>query len=379
MITDEETCLNSRDGRTATTWKGKKIHGQPCVWCGGKSCTQRSATLCEPYDWIVKDESFDMDVAVSNYEVASCPDLLHTKLSSLFCFALMLPFGYEPTLLRAQLEKGVGIFDCDEFVVFSNVTSVLSHRGVKKVLTMPIPGDLSVVYGGKWGTALNTGIFIRVWNAVSLLGRYQFHDWTVKVDPDAVFFPNRLRELLLRSPMNSIPDSANHSMRASCGNCKLKHHANMTCTSRVQSLQRRGSSCKVALAKAALPPPRDCGCNCGDLACNVSARSMYLNNCKFGLHGPIEVISREAVATYIANLHSCRDIQEQPFGEDKYLRRCLESLGVRRVDEFSLLNEIACGQQPVDCMTASVAFHPFKNMAQYFDCWTKAKQDGQWP
>lgn len=106
---------------------------------------------------------------------------------------------------------------------------------------------------------------------------------------------------------------------------------------------------------------------------------MYLNNCKFGLHGPIEVISREAVATYIANLHSCEDIMEQPFGEDKYLRRCLERLGVRKVDQFSLLNEIACGQHPVDCMTASVAFHPFKDMVQYFDCWKKAKQYGQWP
>merc|ERR1712232_665726 len=40
---------------------------------------------------------------------------------SLYCFALMLPFGHEPELIRAQLTHRVGIFDCDEFAVFSNV------------------------------------------------------------------------------------------------------------------------------------------------------------------------------------------------------------------------------------------------------------------
>merc|ERR1711933_701965 len=150
----------------------------------------------------------------------------------------------------------------------------------------------------------------------------------------------------------------------------------MTCTSRIQALQRQGRSCKAALAKVAASPPKDCGCNCGHLACNVSSSSMYLNNCKFGLHGPIEVISREAVATYIANLESCEDIRKQPFGEDKYLRRCLNKLGVRRVDKFNLLNELACGQQPVDCTSASVAFHPFKKMSEYFECWKQAMHDG---
>merc|ERR1712050_792410 len=98
-------------------------------------------------------------------------------------------------------------------------TLVLSEWGYKKVLTLPIPGNLSVKYGGKWNTALNTDIFIGVWNAVSLLGRYQYHDWTVKVDPDAVFFPERLRELLLRKPMSELPSNGHESMRFECGNC----------------------------------------------------------------------------------------------------------------------------------------------------------------
>jgi hypothetical protein len=384
MVRDKDTCLRSRDGRTSITMGGSNIHGQPCVWCGGQSCTKNGGTVCEPYNWIVKDPGFDLDKARSSFEVASCPELEDTKVPSLFCFALMLPLGYEPTLLKAQLERGVGIFECDEFVVFSNETFVLSKWGSEeKVLTMPIPGSLAVKYGGKWDTALNTDIFIRVWNAVSLLGRYEFHDWTVKVDPDAVFFPNRLRELLLHSPMNSVMEigggSLRHSMRASCGNCRLKNFENVTCASRIQSLQQLGESCEVARTKAAVEPPADCGCTCGDLACNVSVSAMYLNNCKFGLHGPIEVISREAVATFLASIHRCEYIRREPFGEDKYLRRCLDLLGVRKVNTFSLLSEIACGQQPVVCSAPNVAFHPFKDEGAYFNCWHEAQLHGQWP
>lgn len=313
------------------------------------------------------------------FETASCPEMKQKILPSLFCFSLMLPFGYEPGLLRSQLQKGVGIFECDEFVVFSNSTVVLSEWGTQRVLTLPIPGDLSVKYGGKWNTALNTDIFISVWNAVSLLGRYQYHDWSVKVDPDAVFFPDRLREMLLRKPMSGIPSNRLDTMHAECGLCKLDKADDESCMHHIQSLQANGKSCTEALELAAQEPPKSCGCNCGRLACNVSATAMYLNNCRYGLHGPIEVLSREAVATYIANLNSCESIRREPFGEDKYLRRCLDKLGVQKVDEFTLLEEQNCGQLPVVCTDPAVTFHPFKGEKGYFDCWSRAKSLGEWP
>mmetsp|Transcript_219 Transcript_219/g.437 ORF Transcript_219/g.437 Transcript_219/m.437 type:complete len:705 (-) Transcript_219:166-2280(-) len=382
MIKDRDECVKSRDGRTALTWEGRKIHGQPCVWCGGKTCNPAGPSVCEPYDWVVKGSSFNASLARRSYEVAACPEMKGQHIPTLFCFSLMLPHGYEPGLLRAQLEKGVGIFNCEEFVVFSNRTVLLSHEGEKKVMTLPVPGDLelSVKYGGKWSTALNTDIFIRVWNAISLLGRYQYHDWTVKVDPDTVFFPSRLKELLMHQPMRLAPGlPGNHSLRVGCGHCKLPNRTNLTCAAHIQAMQQKGKTCPDALVAAAKSPPHDCGCDCGDLACNVSSTAMYLNNCKWGLHGPIEVISREAVATYMANIDSCEHIRELPFGEDKYLRLCLESLGVRRVDQFSILREEACGEVPAPCTAPNVAFHPFKNVQGYFDCWSHAKSLGQWP
>jgi len=378
MIKDKGTCLSSRDGRSTLELFGRKIHGQPCVWCGGSRCAWDGASLCEPYDWVVKDDSFNASLAQAKYSTASCPEA--AARATLFCFALMLPFGYEPKLVREQLRQGAGIFACDEYAVFSNETLELSAPGAaEQVLSLPIAGNLEVRLGGKWHTALNTGIFIRVWNAVSLVGRYQLHSWTVKADPDTVFFPQRLRDVLGRQPISRLPLAGSHRMRAACGLCRRPGSPRESCAAHVQRLQRQGRSCQEALAQAAVAPPGGCGCDCGDLACNVSRNGVYLNNCPAGLHGPIEVASREAVATYVANMQRCEALAQQPFGEDMYIRRCWALLGVRRVDEFGLLDEIACGTVPVDCTAPAVAFHPFKDEGGYSQCWRAAERHGRWP
>merc|ERR1712217_700930 len=93
-----------------------------------------------------------------------------------------------------------------------------------------------------------------------------------------------------------------------------------------------------------------CGCVCDDLACDVSrSAAMYINNCRFGLHGPIEVLSRRAVARYVAGLPRCASLLQHPWGEDKYMDKCMIKLGVPRVNEFQLLNETACHDKPAHC------------------------------
>merc|ERR1719433_578374 len=106
------------------------------------------------------------------------------------------------------------------------------------LVTRPIGGDLYVEFGGKWHTAMNTDIFIRVWDAVIDLGIWKHHAWTVKADPDSVFFPARLRQMLVDEPAGLI----------------------------------------------------------------------YLNNCKYGLHGPIEVLSQQALSAYANRGRACNDI-----------------------------------------------------------------------
>merc|ERR1719323_148873 len=138
---------------------------------------------------------------------------------------------------------------------------------------------MEVAHGGRWGTALNTDVFIRLWGAVSEVGRFSYHAWTVKLDADAVFLPQRLRTLLRP----------------------------------------------------------------------IHPGALYLNNCKWGLHGPIEVMGSDAFSALMNDMGKCSSVRDaamkwQPvhwnkkmkrwigadkdisFGEDKYLRMCFHKI-----------------------------------------------------
>jgi len=100
----------------------------------------------------------------------------------LFCFALMLPFT-QVELVRAQMHRKVGIFACDGFSIMSNSTvelSVLPYR----VATEVLPHS---------DTRSGSALFVQVWDKVISDGRFLLYDWTVKLDPESVFLPQRLR------------------------------------------------------------------------------------------------------------------------------------------------------------------------------------------
>merc|ERR1719433_2479486 len=52
-------------------------------------------------------------------------------------------------------------------------------------------------------TWVNWGLFYQVWKAVRQSGKWETTDYTVKVDADAVFVPQRLRDYLAKSPGDS--------------------------------------------------------------------------------------------------------------------------------------------------------------------------------
>merc|ERR1711957_172066 len=96
-----------------------------------------------------------------------------------------------------------------------------------------------------------------------------------------------------------------------------------------------GDTCKEAIAHVARPPPEDCGCICNPVeACDFkldkkmydsmyldyqvikgrgSADSIYINNCKFGLHGPIEVLSQQALTDFVQGLTTCSNLLVHPW------------------------------------------------------------------
>jgi len=76
VIQDMRTCLGSRDGRPMREWRGLKIRGEPCVWCGGGPCHTSSSNLCEPYDFLMRGEGigFSFFNAKTTHQVARCKD-----------------------------------------------------------------------------------------------------------------------------------------------------------------------------------------------------------------------------------------------------------------------------------------------------------------
>merc|ERR1711939_1185883 len=59
-----------------------------------------------------------------------------------------------------------------------------------------VPFDAAAVGISQDGTAANTQLFMNIWDAVRKDGRYAWFDFTVKVDPDAVLVPHRVRDHL---------------------------------------------------------------------------------------------------------------------------------------------------------------------------------------
>jgi hypothetical protein len=227
-------------------------------------------------------------------------------LETLYCFALVRPGSYEIGLMTMQRDMDVGIFACDEHTILSNQALGSGFN------TSLVQSDLTCEMGGEFHTAMNTDIFMAVWTKVIMLGRYRDHDWTVKVDPDTVFFPLRLR---------------------------------------------------LAAAFHNVPP-----------------EGAYLNNCKYGLHGPLEVFSREAVKRWASGSANCvtyfNKICHGPcaWGEDMFIDQCLSRvIKIPRLNDWNLLSEDHCDSTDWEqCQNGGVAFHPFKTVEGFRGCLARA-------
>ncbi|CAK0853129.1 unnamed protein product, partial [Prorocentrum cordatum] len=134
------------------------------------------------------------------------------------------------------------------------------------------------------------------------------HQWTVKVDPDTVFFPNRLRESLLP----------------------------------------------------------------------YGADEMYVRNCPggprgLGMFGALEVVSKTGLAVYHAGWKRCVEaLKGRQLGEDNFMQKCLDLLGVAPRDNPDLLADGYCPGRVVDCTASFPAFHPFKTVDGFFRCWEES-------
>mmetsp|Transcript_127474 Transcript_127474/g.407977 ORF Transcript_127474/g.407977 Transcript_127474/m.407977 type:complete len:474 (+) Transcript_127474:59-1480(+) len=237
---------------------------------------------------------------------------------SFFCLTVVRAGGYEPDLVKAQYEQKVGIFACDEYTVFSNGGVV--QVGDLQTQDLPVApvtmGNMSKV-GTTTSSWLNTMIFMKMWDLIAGSGKWWDHDWTVKVDPDAVFFPSRLREYLAPQ-MASFGDAALY-----VGNCD---------------------------------------------------RTWHNGPVRLKLFGSLEIFNRNAIGSYKASNARCKaELPWQGWGEDFFMQQCLDLAGVHALNGTQYLADARCEWSPCTDPT-KVAFHDFKTIPAWFDCWGQSEQ-----
>eukprot|EP00419_Tripos_fusus_P070876 CAMPEP_0172905728 /NCGR_PEP_ID=MMETSP1075-20121228/175273_1 /TAXON_ID=2916 /ORGANISM="Ceratium fusus, Strain PA161109" /LENGTH=615 /DNA_ID=CAMNT_0013763021 /DNA_START=11 /DNA_END=1858 /DNA_ORIENTATION=+ len=241
-------------------------------------------------------------------ENTSCPLPCAPRLfgdPSLFCFSVFQSHGYEPGLMRAQLRKKQGIFSCDEFAVIADANMYLGLGPEGPVNTLVIPH--TTVGISKDNTAANTLIFIHAWQEIYNDFRFSHHDWTLKVDPDAVIVPSRLRV----------------------------HLTNFT-----------GQKVYVK--------------NCNKYPGSSNWPMMF---------GSLEAISQRALWAYMKGSDKCKnELEWEAWGEDLYLAECLDLLGCDHVNDYSIISDKVC--LGVNCQDEwAAAFHAFKSKEEWFECW----------
>lgn len=242
-----------------------------------------------------------------------------TYWPTLFCWSVVNADNQEEVnLVKAQLRMRIGIFQCDNAAVLSG-RSLYLGEGHKfkngtavKVFTWvnparPVPKG-SYEAGDNTISFKNTRIFIDAWNILISSNALWGHNWTVKVDPDAVLFPERLRW---------------HLKNYTYGN-KPMHFKN---------------------------------CDYHGLA---------------ALYGSLEVFNEAAMYAYRDGHQKCAHLPADQWGEDQWIDTCMwQQLGSAPQNDYTLVGDRRCMAAECED-TWRAAFHDYKSEWSYIDCWKRS-------
>jgi len=253
---------------------------------------------------------------------------------------------YDFDLVRTQLAKHTGVFTCDSYRIFSDVVTWLDkgEPGVRVGIdTIPIKAPhLAQRKTGAW---VNSPIFLNVWQYIKENNLHKFCaagcqggkgspdtpiDWTVKVDPDTVFFAERLRARLKNQEV-----TVNGVYITDCHFVDYGFFGNLE-----------------VFSQAAMHT----------LLTNMDTCKTEFNWLKHG----------------------------KEYGEDLYAQRCMQAHGADNFEDFAITDDRVCKAieaavraktcTPESCVldpylklpdcgdVSKVAYHPLKNPTDYFAC-----------
>jgi hypothetical protein len=300
----------------------KWVH-EKCAWpnndCSQSRCCMGMNLQCYSKNekWAVCKESCTKGPdPYDNNETWSCNELGQRSMGlpikgspSLFCWSLFQTTTYEMDIMKNQMTKGSGIFQCDDWALLSTADPTKLGQTPAKEDATTMHVDMAEITMSVDGTAGNAKLFINCWNVIVQDGRWNNHAWTVKVDPDAVLLPDRLRVHL-----------ASHVLE------------------------------NVYVV------------NCNKFPSSPNFPMMY---------GSLEIYSWRAIQTYANSMGSCMadmGMMLPQWGEDYFMTHCLDHIGVGRIADFASVGDNVClGANCGDGWVA--AFHPFKSADEWQKCW----------
>jgi len=252
---------------------------------------------------------------------------------NLYCFSVYtqnigndMLVNHELELLQGTYQRHAGIFACEQWDVYSDVSAPTDWGTTIQV--EDVFGDFHQLKRKDSGTWVNWGLFYQVWVKIREVGKWQSADYTVKVDADAVFVPARLRTWLAAKP----GDSPHGVYYENCPNVQygLFGHIEIMTHTAVTVLTKYLENCHAEFAPCAFD-----GCDW-----------------KFGA-----------------------------WGEDVFAQRCMDHHYVDKVEAFDVATDGACEADrpadekknkkwhPTDCtQLTTVTAHPLKKPADYFKC-----------
>lgn len=265
----------------------------------GAKCNEKGYQQKE-FEYLEKVNDLSHECMIKTTTTTTTPGRL------LYCWVLVVPWTGEPDLLLLHQQLEAGILSCDGFDVFSDRKMRIGSLDTIEISDL----DLHCKINPQTRTVENTHIFRKAWKKVLDKLTWEQYEWTVKVDLDAVFFPDRLGVLLKDAWIRS---------HAQIGN------------------------------------------------------GVWLNNCWRGLHGPIEVLSMRAMQVYHQHWAECASVAATRPQEDVYLGSCMHHLRVHRHDAWSLLAEDHCDQPKYkECSGNWISYHPFKETDEWKGCYDRA-------
>lgn len=130
-ITDKIHCLSSVDGSVGASYGGLRIRGQPCVWCGGTSCTNGGSFKCAPYEYLAKGAT------------KVFPHVTAVSATVAQCHATSRSFPEEETACLKIAETG-----CNEIHDMATCVSSKEGRPYEYIAGFKVKGEPCVWCGG---------------------------------------------------------------------------------------------------------------------------------------------------------------------------------------------------------------------------------------